>query len=101
MSIECTQERVSEREAATEYHLESGESVSVAVVEAVARASGRSAVPDADETEALSPLYEAVEPDAIDDLFGPESRFEGCLTFTYCAHTVQIDSSGRIRVDGR
>ncbi len=88
-------------EPAVRRRLEPGESVSVAVVEAVATASGRSPVPDGSGADPLPPLYDAVEPDAIDALFGADSQFDGCLRFTYGGYRVVLEGDGTITVAAR
>lgn len=62
------------------------ESVSEAVVRAVADAEG---VPP---TEVTPPLYESVNPEALDDLFG--SRPGGHVAFPYCGYEVVVRNAG-------
>ncbi|WP_226481177.1 HalOD1 output domain-containing protein [Natrinema amylolyticum] len=74
------------------------ESVSVAVVTAVATHG------DADPTE-LPPLYEWIDPDALDALFAPTRSGgprSGRLEFTYDGHAVAVDCTDgvSISVDG-
>lgn len=64
---------------------------SVRVVEAVADAI------DADPLE-LPPLYETVDPDALDALF--DAGLEGCVQFPYDGHDVTIHGDGTLVVDG-
>lgn len=66
--------------------------VSDRVVDAVARAA---------ETDPLSltpPLYEAVDPDALDELCR-HSDFEGTVTFDYLGYRVAVDGAGRVTVE--
>ncbi|WP_265108224.1 HalOD1 output domain-containing protein [Halosolutus halophilus] len=57
-------------------------------------------------TEAVSPmeleppLYEIVEPSALNRIFRPESPDDLRVTFDYTDHTVEIQGDGRIAVDG-
>lgn len=74
------------------------ESVSIAVVSAVATHRGT------DPTD-LPPLYEWIDPDALDALFAPTRRDgdrAGRLEFTYDGHTIAVDCSDSmtITVDG-
>ena len=72
------------------------ESVSASVVRAVAAAEGTTAL-DLDE-----PLYDVVDPDALDQLFAPKpdgtSRLLGQLHFRYHGYTVLVHEFGRIDV---
>lgn len=67
--------------------VQSTRTLSEAVVERVAAAEG------ADPLE-LDPLYEAIDPDALERLFSPEGgpRPDGRIAFNYCGHTVVVDS---------
>lgn len=74
------------------------ESVSIAVVNAVATHR------DADPVE-LPPLYEWIDPDALDSLFGPTGSGgprSGRLEFTYDGHSITVDCTDgvSIAVDG-
>jgi hypothetical protein len=77
-----------------------GESLAGGVVRATSDATGRPAVSvDGTERE-LDPLYEAIDPDALDDLFdrpasGPADR----ITFEYAGCTVTVGSDRRVVVD--
>lgn len=62
------------------------ESVSEAVVRAVADAEGVS------PTDVTPPLYESVSPEALDDLFG--ARPGGHITFPYCGYEVSVRNVG-------
>lgn len=61
------------------------------VVRAVANADG---VGPTD----LQPLYETVDPEALDALFEP--GVDGTVAFTYEGHDVVIDSADGVTVDG-
>ena len=61
--------------------------VSNAVVERVAKAE------DVDPRELNVPLYEVIDPDALDALFAPTGdgpRPVGKVTFEFCGHTVVV-----------
>lgn len=74
---------------------ETDQSLSFAVVDAVATHEG---VPVAD----LPPLGDAINPDALDELFEPKfdgsPRRGGEVTFDYCNHTIVVDASGRVDI---
>lgn len=65
---------------------------SICVIETVA---------DALETDPreLGPLYEAIDPDALDRLFESPRQFaSGCVTFTFEGCEVTVDANGWIAV---
>ncbi|MFP9190175.1 HalOD1 output domain-containing protein [Natronosalvus vescus] len=77
------------------YDRPADESPSEAVVIAVAAATGKTAAPTAERPEALPPLYDAIDPEALDALFsstGTRSR-ECTIAFTYegCSVVVEDD----------
>lgn len=68
-------------------------SLSQAVVDAVAR---REKV----EPENLEPpLYEAVDPDALDSLFEDNHTSRGTISFMYKGYRVVVDSTGAVRLN--
>lgn len=81
------------------YDVSPGESVSEAVVAAVAAATDRR--PFEPSTggagEALDPLYEVVNPDALDALFGP-ARVAGSVSFTYAGREVTVEGGEVVTV---
>ncbi|WP_164471144.1 HalOD1 output domain-containing protein [Halorubrum sp. CSM-61] len=82
----------SSKASASSFFGESDTPPSVRVVESVA---------DALETapEELGPLYEAIDPDALDRLFESPHRFaSGRVTFAFEGRTVTVDADGRIDV---
>ena len=65
------------------------------VVEAVAAEEG------VRPTDIDPPLYEIVDPDALDSLFRSTlcaPRNDGCISFSYCDYVVTVHGSGRIEV---
>lgn len=72
-------------------------STSEAVVEAVAEAEGISSA------KVWPPLYEAIDPDALDELFACRSfrtdRTHGRIVFPYCGYEITVYSDGRVRID--
>lgn len=66
---------------------------SLAVVSTVASVSGTDPVD-------LDPLYDAVDPAALDRLFRPDNRSESCrMTFRFCELDVTIDATGIIELN--
>lgn len=80
------------------------ESTSEAVVAAVATAADVRAVESTDGTgDVLDPLYDVVDPDALDALFGQgvtgAGRIDGEVRFTYHEQLVRVRSDGLIVVE--
>lgn len=75
------------------YEWSSDTALSVAVIEAVASATGH------DPME-IEPLYESVDPGALDALFESEAgrRDSGTVSFLVADHLVVADSAGEIVV---
>lgn len=71
------------------------EPASVAVVEAVSSVSG-------DDPAELPPLYTAIDPGALDGLFGPAAAGsgldEGEITFEYAGYLVTVHGHGSIEI---
>lgn len=63
------------------------ESVSVRVIERVAAHAG-------DDSLDLPPLYDAVDPDALDALVA--TMAEGTVSFAYAGNEVSVDSAGTV-----
>lgn len=84
------------RGAESTYQCETGEAASEAVVNLVA------ALHDDDPTTMQPPLYEAVDPDALDALFvdaaGRWTRPSGRVEFSFCGYLVEVRGDGRITV---
>lgn len=64
---------------------------STAVVEAVAAASGRAAVPSPDSTDPLPPLFDAIDPDALDTLVASAGT-DVTVSFQYAGYAVVIEN---------
>ena len=68
------------------------------VVESVAATTGQ-------DVDALPPLHDAVDPDALESLFSPLAdetpRGPGTVTFAYagCEVTVRVNGEGNVRVE--
>lgn len=70
------------------------EPLSQAVVEAVARAE------DADALDLEVPLYDAIDPDALDALFqSDDASVGGYIAFDYYGYEVTVAADGRVSVD--
>ena len=80
----------------TVHDMAADESLSVSVVEAVASAKG------VDPLDLREPLYETVDPDALDRLFALDSfgspRTDGTVTMWLGGCRVEVESTGLIRV---
>lgn len=72
--------------------------VSDSVVEAVAEAEG------VDPLELTPPLFEVIDPDALDQVFAPtptDGRMEGQVTFSYKGYNVTVHGDGYVSVESR
>lgn len=72
-------------------------SLSAVIVEAVADRE------DCSPTE-IEPLYDAINPDALNALFffdsaQSSSRINGEISFEYCGYLINVTSDGRISID--
>lgn len=74
--------------------------LSHAVIEAIAAREGIS-VTEVEPPE-FPPLYEVVNPEALDSLFAPispgDGRGPGSVTFTYADYEVTVHSDGRVDI---
>ena len=56
---------------------------------------------DTEPTALQPPLYEVVDPDALDNLFTPRAdgsvRMRGEVRFAYCGYEIRISSNGDVR----
>lgn len=69
---------------------------SLAVVEAVAAVSGRSPTAAAGEADPLEPLFEAVDPEALDALVDASAGADGRaveVAFEYAGHDVTVEAA--------
>lgn len=74
-----------------------GETVSEAVVRAVAAATGRPATPGRDgPTDDLDELFDAVDPDALDTLF--RGRSDGRVVFYWSDCEIAVDGGTTVVV---
>lgn len=83
---------------------EDGQPISQTVLEAVAELSSRAVVPDAslpkdDGSRPLPPLYEAIDPDALNTICqSATDETEIRVTFTYCGYEVTIKNGDEVIV---
>ncbi len=90
-------------EDAYTYHAAENESLSAAIIQAVAAFADVSpVVTDRNEGHAvLEPLYKTIDPDALDALFHTmkdEATTPGVVEFMYCGYEVTVTSSGVVTV---
>lgn len=92
--------------ASSEYitRKETGQPISQTVLEAVAELSSRAVIPDVslprdDESRSLTPLYEAIDPDALNTISqSATDETEITVTFTYCGYDVTIKNGDEVLV---
>ena len=70
-----------------------GKSLSTVVIEAVAEEM------DTEPEELPVPLYEAIEPDALDALFGSQNSSDGVVMFSYCDYEVTVTADGGVSLE--
>ncbi|OVE82893.1 HalOD1 output domain-containing protein [Natronolimnobius baerhuensis] len=78
--------------------------LSVRVVQAIAAHADQSPVAmSADGTAEIAPLYETIDPDALDALFQTAASEEpiGTVEFVHDGYTVTVESTGGITVTDR
>lgn len=78
----------------TQHDWTGSEPVSHSVIEAVSEATGT-------DVERLAPLYEAIDPDALDALFESipsRERMRGSVSFAFDGCSVRVAANGRILV---
>lgn len=85
------------------YQVDEEQSVSEAVTHAVAAISGRemSTAKATNENEVLDPLYDSIDPDALDALFQMPTdgdSLQGLVTFWYCGYEITVHNTGLIEV---
>ncbi|MDS0478028.1 HalOD1 output domain-containing protein [Natrinema sp. 1APR25-10V2] len=80
------------------YQAGPSQSLTEAVIEAVASASGLDAFEVADE---FGPLYDVIDPSALDSLFESTrgtDRTVGSVSFEYGDYRVTVDGTGRVEL---
>ena len=93
-----TQEQPESASSAYMTSKEDGQPISQTVLKAVAELSNRAVVPT-DSTTPLPPLYEAIDPDALNTICrGATDDAEIVITFTYCGYEVSVKNGDEILV---
>lgn len=78
------------------YAIAPGQRPTEAVIQAVADASGRTPI---ETVEDAPPLYESVDPDALDALLGTDrSASLTSVRFVYDGYVVTVDNTGAVTV---
>ena len=91
MATECDIADADLPQGASQYEVDANEAPSIAVIRAVAEASGRS--PTGAGTDALDPLTESIDPEALDSIFesrGDDPEDAAFIAFEYCDHQVTV-----------
>lgn len=101
MSIEDTGTGQEGMQEPVQSELQSDESTAMGVVRAVAATAGRAPVRTGDGADALEPLADFIDPEALDRLF--ESRHEtsedaAVVKFHYCDHLVTVTGGTSVTV---
>ena len=90
-------------DTATTYTISANQSVTAAIIEAVAEYSDTDPSPEAPEgasTDALEPLYHSIDPDALEALIDcstPETGVE--ITFQYMGYEITVSSEGYLWIE--
>lgn len=71
---------------------EGSQRISVNVIETIAEECGTDPID-------LPPLYDVVDPDALDTLFR-DPDITGSVSFTYVDHRVSVDPRGEVTIEG-
>ncbi|ELY86016.1 HalOD1 output domain-containing protein [Natrinema altunense] len=83
------------------YQFEPETPLSETVIAAVAAETGFDELEIADE---FGPLYDAVDPTALDSLFRSTPRTErsvGSITFAYATYRITVDQTGQVLLEDR
>ena len=96
MDTKNRDDSIQRRRTESTYHCKAGESASEAVVRLVAARRGT------DPTTVDPPLYEAIDPDALDSLFvdasGEWTRPASLVEFSYSGFQVEVRGDGQVAV---
>ncbi|WP_254764075.1 HalOD1 output domain-containing protein [Natrinema marinum] len=98
METEITTDESRSQGAGEIYQAAPSQTLTEAVVEAIASASGLDTLEIADE---FGPLYDVIDPSALDSLFqsgGGPSPAVGSVTFEYGDYRVTVDETGRVEL---
>ncbi|WP_408958616.1 HalOD1 output domain-containing protein [Natrinema sp. 74] len=98
METETLAEESRPRGGESAYQAEPEQSLTEAVIEAIAAESDLDALEIADE---FGPLYDVIDPSALDSLFqsaGGAGQPVGNVTFDYGDYRVTVDQTGRVEL---
>lgn len=98
MEPESTTDELRLHENGNTYQADPDAPLSEAVVDAIAAESSFDALELADE---FGPLYDVIDPSALDSLFQPTAESDRCVgsvTFEYAAYRVTVDQTGRVEL---
>lgn len=101
MTIESNNTNVGATRETTQCQVDADEPVSMAVVRAVAAASGRKTTEADGGTDALDPLAQAIDPEALDTIFESSGNAVEDATFVefqYCGHQVSVKGANTVCV---
>jgi|AntRauTorcE11898_2_1112593.scaffolds.fasta_scaffold62552_2 hypothetical protein len=84
--------QTSQDDGRTADDLEPFESPSLHVIDAIATATGTDPV-------SLPPLYDTIDPEALDAVLNTEATIE--VVFEYDGHAVEVTGDGEVLVDGQ
>lgn len=99
MYAERKSDQVDTFDGSLTYQRSATETASEGVLEAVSAALGRPLIPDGGSDDPLPPLFDVIDPEALDTLFDArDDRPEPTLSFTYCDCRVTVDGE-RITVE--
>ncbi|MFC4549025.1 MULTISPECIES: HalOD1 output domain-containing protein [Halorussus] len=99
-----TGESAKAESVALDYHLGEGETVADAVLSAVREISGRPSAPRSEdvatdgESRCLPPLFDAVNPDALDGLCSGSSDRDVEVSFPYAGYEVSVTGTNTVSV---
>jgi hypothetical protein len=101
-----TDEQTVTTTAATMYTVSANQSVTEAIISAVAEYSDTDPTPeftpDGASTEALEPLYHAVDPDSLEALIGrssPEAGQRIEVSFQYMGYEITVSNEGYLWIE--
>lgn len=101
MAIECDETNGAGPQKPAAYEVATDETVSMAVVDAVASATDRHPVGMDGVTDALDPLAESIDPEALDQVFRSGSTCAAgaiVVEFEYCGRQVTVRGADSVCV---
>ena len=103
MSMDSAYPNGTKRQTSVNYTAAEDENPSEAVIAALREATGRSTSPDAggEDGNMLEPLFDTIDPDALDALFSSRngtSTRSGTVTFTHVGFEVTVSAAGDVTV---